>query len=78
MKQALGLARFEGRTWTGWHYHVTADGDDSMCDVLSVDEFTQEMTGVLLAVASSLTGDQILQIRQGLVRFGKNHGWTEG
>lgn len=23
MKQALGLAHFEGRTFTGWHYHVT-------------------------------------------------------
>ncbi|CAL9337189.1 hypothetical protein SUDANB15_00187 [Streptomyces sp. enrichment culture] len=23
MKQALGLAHFGGRTWTGWHHHVT-------------------------------------------------------
>jgi SRSO17 transposase len=23
MKQALGLAHFEGRTWKGWHHHVT-------------------------------------------------------
>ncbi|MFC9222517.1 IS701 family transposase [Streptomyces hygroscopicus] len=23
MKQALGLAHFEGRTWGGWHHHVT-------------------------------------------------------
>ncbi len=23
MKQALGLAHFEGRTFTGWHHHVT-------------------------------------------------------
>ncbi|ANP51850.1 SRSO17 transposase [Streptomyces griseochromogenes] len=23
MKQALGLAHFEGRTRTGWHHHVT-------------------------------------------------------
>jgi len=22
LKQALGLAHFEGRTWTGWHHHV--------------------------------------------------------
>lgn len=25
MKQALGLAPFEGRTWNGWHHHVTLD-----------------------------------------------------
>lgn len=24
MKQALGLAHFEGRTWRGWHQHVTS------------------------------------------------------
>jgi SRSO17 transposase len=23
MKQALGLAHFEGRTFGGWHHHVT-------------------------------------------------------
>ncbi|MFV5996271.1 hypothetical protein ACNPQM_28660 [Streptomyces sp. NPDC056231] len=23
MKQALALAHFEGRTWGGWHHHVT-------------------------------------------------------
>ncbi|MFD9482041.1 IS701 family transposase, partial [Streptomyces nojiriensis] len=23
MKQALGLAHFEGRTFNGWHHHVT-------------------------------------------------------
>lgn len=23
MKQALDLAHFEGRTWTGWHHQVT-------------------------------------------------------
>lgn len=23
MKQALGLAHFEGRTWNGWYHHVT-------------------------------------------------------
>ena len=23
MKEQLGLDQFEGRTWTGWHHHMT-------------------------------------------------------
>jgi SRSO17 transposase len=23
MKEELGLDHFEGRSWTGWHHHVT-------------------------------------------------------
>ncbi|MGW0572055.1 cold-shock protein [Streptomyces tauricus] len=55
-----------------------ADEDDSLCDVLSTEEFTREVTEILLAEAPSLTGEQILQIRGGLAQFAKNHGWTEG
>ncbi|WP_329569300.1 cold shock domain-containing protein [Kitasatospora sp. NBC_01266] len=54
-----------------------APADDSLCDVLSAEEYTQEVTEVLLAAAPTLTGAQILQIRAGLLRFGKDHGWTE-
>ncbi|MFF4255367.1 cold-shock protein [Streptomyces sp. NPDC001663] len=53
------------------------DGDDSLCDVLTSDEFLHEVTEVLLATAPSVSGEQILQIRRGLLQFGKNHGWTE-
>ncbi|QOV44518.1 IS701 family transposase [Streptomyces chromofuscus] len=28
MKQALGLAHFEGRTWNGWHHHVNRPGSN--------------------------------------------------
>ncbi|MFI6284681.1 cold-shock protein [Streptomyces sp. NPDC051018] len=56
----------------------TADGDDSLCDVLSAREYVQEVTEVLLSAAPSLTGEQILQIRTGLLQFSKSHGWTEG
>ena len=55
-----------------------ADDDDSLCDVLSREEFTREVTEVLLSAAPSLTGEQILQVRGGLAQFAKNHGWTEG
>ncbi|MFF7638449.1 cold-shock protein [Kitasatospora sp. NPDC008050] len=54
------------------------DGEDSLCDVLSTEEFLQEVTEALLTTAPSLTGEQILQIRRGLLQFGKSHGWAEG
>ncbi|MCX4231291.1 MULTISPECIES: cold-shock protein [Streptomyces] len=54
------------------------DEDDSLCDVLSTEEFAREVTEVLLAEVPSLTGEQILRIRGGLAQFAKNHGWTEG
>jgi len=53
------------------------DGEDPLCDVLTTDEYLHEVTEVLLATAPSLSGEQILQIRRGLLQFGKNHGWTE-
>ncbi|MEU6278216.1 cold shock domain-containing protein [Streptomyces populi] len=55
-----------------------ADADDSMCDVLAANEYLHEVTEVLLSAAPSLTGDQIVQIRAGLLQSAKNHGWTEG
>ncbi|WP_280722545.1 cold shock domain-containing protein [Kitasatospora sp. MAA4] len=58
------------------HVDRSAD-DDSMCDVLTVAEYTRDVTELLLHVAPSLTGAQILQIRNGLVQFGKDHGWTD-
>ncbi|WP_326686441.1 MULTISPECIES: cold shock domain-containing protein [unclassified Streptomyces] len=53
------------------------DGEDPMCDVLSVAEYTRSVTELLLAAAPALTGEQILEIRRHLVQFGKNHGWAE-
>ncbi|CAM5663012.1 DNA-binding protein [Streptomyces spiroverticillatus] len=54
------------------------DGDDPLCDVLTTEEYTQEVTEVLLEAAPSLTGEQILQVRRALTQLSKNHGWTEG
>lgn len=54
-----------------------ADGDDVLCDVLRVDEFTNEVTELLLRAAPSLTGDQILAIRKELVQSGRKHGWVD-
>ncbi|KPH97220.1 cold-shock DNA-binding domain protein [Actinobacteria bacterium OK074] len=52
--------------------------DDSLCDVLTAEEYVQEVTEVLLSAAPSLTGEQIVHVRRGLLQFSKNHGWTEG
>jgi cold shock CspA family protein len=54
-----------------------ADGDDPMCDVLSVAEYTRAVTELLLEAGPGLTGAQILDIRRRLVHFGKSHGWAE-
>jgi len=54
------------------------DGEEPMCDLLSVEEATRDLTELLLRSAPSLTGDQILRIRAELLRFAKSHGWTEG
>ncbi|MER7000250.1 cold shock domain-containing protein [Streptomyces sp. NPDC000410] len=55
-----------------------ADGEEPMCDVLTLEEYIGEVTELLLKAAPTLNGSQILQIRSELLRFGKSHGWTDG
>jgi cold shock CspA family protein len=54
-----------------------AELDDPMCDVLSEEEYTRDVTELLIKTAPWLTGEQIVQIRHQFVRFGKGHGWIE-
>lgn len=54
----------------------TADDDDAY-DILTPNEFEQEVTELLLAADSALTAQQILRIRERLSRFAALHGWTE-
>ncbi|GIJ30176.1 DNA-binding protein [Micromonospora qiuiae] len=51
--------------------------DDGLCDVLSDAEFRQEVTETLLKEASSLTGAQVLAVRENLLRLAREHGWVE-
>ncbi|MFD4523010.1 cold-shock protein [Streptomyces sp. NPDC058470] len=53
------------------------DGDFPMCDVLTGEEYTRDITELLLKAAPSLTADQILQLRHELVKFSESHGWIE-
>ncbi|MCX3058799.1 cold-shock protein [Streptomyces beihaiensis] len=72
--KASSVRLADGASVPGRH---AAEGDDVLCDVLRVDEFTHEITELLLRAAPSLTGEQILAIRRELVQNGRKHGWVD-
>jgi CspA family cold shock protein len=51
--------------------------DEQMCDVLSRAEFSQEITEILLHTAPALTGQQIIEVRQGVLEFARKRGWVD-
>lgn len=51
--------------------------EEPMCDVLSQAELGQELTELLLDNVPTLTGQQILQIRRGVLECAKKHGWVD-
>jgi CspA family cold shock protein len=51
--------------------------DEQMCDVLSADGFSQGVTELLLSGVPTLTGQQVLQVRQSLQEFAAKHGWLD-
>jgi cold shock protein len=51
--------------------------DDPMCDVLSREEFSQELAELLLVNAPTLTGQQIVQVRQSVLESARKHGWID-
>jgi cold shock CspA family protein len=54
-----------------------AGDDDGMCDVLSGREFAHEVTELLIQHVPSLTGAQVVEIRQRLAGLARAHGWIE-
>jgi cold shock protein len=56
---------------------VHVPDDEPMCDVLSHEEFSQELTEILLAKAPTLTGQQILQVRGSMLECARKHGWID-
>ncbi|MGO4753929.1 cold shock domain-containing protein [Streptomyces sp. 2MCAF27] len=52
-------------------------GDDTMCDVLSIAEFRQELTEALVEVGGTLTADQIKQVRRRVLELAQAHNWIE-
>jgi cold shock CspA family protein len=51
--------------------------EEQMCDVLSRAEFSQEITEILLHTVPALTGQQILEVRQGVLEFARKRGWVD-
>jgi cold shock protein len=51
--------------------------EEQMCDVLSQAELGQEVTELLINNVPTLTGQQILEIRQGVLECARKHGWVD-
>lgn len=50
------------------------DAEDGI-DLLTADEFSGQVTELLLTVVPSLTGEQVLNVRRRLIEFAKDRGW---
>lgn len=51
--------------------------EDGMCDVLSQAEFGHEITELLLENVPSLSGGQIVQVRNSMTDFARKRGWVD-
>jgi cold shock protein len=54
-----------------------APDEEQMCDVLSQAELEHQLTELLIANVPTLSGQQILGARQGLLEFAREHGWVD-
>jgi hypothetical protein len=54
-----------------------ADDDEPTCDVLSPDEFRQELTELLLSNVPALTGQQIVEVRTTVLEAARKRGWID-
>lgn len=51
--------------------------DDQEVDVLRATDFAREVTDILLSAAPTITGGQIVEIRDRLTRAARSRGWVE-
>ncbi len=51
--------------------------DSDLCEVVSAADFAREVTDILLASAPTLTGVQIVDIRQRLGEYAKQRRWLD-
>lgn len=54
-----------------------AENEDELCDVLSLAELESELIEALLEAAPTLTGAQLVAVRQRVVDLAHKHGWVE-
>lgn len=54
-----------------------ASDEEQMCEVLSPAEFGQELTELLLNNTPTLTGQQIIEVRQSVLEFARKNGWVD-
>lgn len=66
-----------GRSGIAQSRGANAGDDDGLCDVLSERDFALEVTETLLQHVPTLTGTQLVQIRQRLGDLARSHGWVE-
>jgi cold shock CspA family protein len=55
----------------------TADSQDDTCEVLSEADFVRNVTEVVIASAPTVTGAQIVAIRNGLLRLARSNRWVD-
>lgn len=51
--------------------------EEQMCDVLPQLELAQEITELLISHVPTLTGQQIIEIRHGVLDVARKHGWVD-
>lgn len=51
--------------------------DDDGVDVLSEAAYSRHITDVLINVAPTVNGGQIVEIRRMMIAFARKHGWVE-
>ncbi len=51
--------------------------DDMACDVLTVHELRDEITEAMLTHVPSLTGQQILAVRESILALARKHCWID-
>lgn len=77
MPARADLARTDIQLPEGEAYEEPYDPESETCEVVSTARYLREITDVLVAVSPSVTGAQIVAVRDRLVGFARRHGWLE-